>query len=344
MTKCSTFPTAAATVFVGLDYSKVFVQVCVLDATGRMLGNQRCADDWRAIAAYVRARGGTAHVRAAIEACNGAADLADELLRHAGWSLDLAHPGYVRRMKQNPDKTDFTDAHLLADLVRVGYLPRVWLAPQPIRELRRVVRRRQDLANRRRAVKLRIGALLREHRLVKRDARPWTKRWLAWVAALELPAESRWVMNDMFAELAGLHTRLRVIEPRLAQLAEHDGMIARLLALPGIGLITACVLRAEIGDARRFRTGKQLSRYCGLTPCNASSGARQADAGLIQAGNRTLRAAIMEAAHRLKRLTPRWRAFAAALAARGKPKSVVTAAVANRWLRGLFHELRTLAA
>jgi transposase len=344
MTKCSTFPTALETVFVGLDYSQAFVQVCVLDAGGRMLGNQRCADDWRAIVAYVRACGGPGYVRAAIEACNGAANLADELLQHAGWSLDLAHPGYVQRMKQNPDKTDFSDAHLLADLVRVGYLPRVWLAPHAIRELRRLVRRRQDLANRRRAVKLRIGALLREHRQVARDVRPWTKRWLAWLRALELPTESRWVIEDMLAELADLQGRLQVLERRRAQMGEQDVMITRLLTLPGLGLITASVLRAEIGDARRFRTGKQLSRYCGLTPRNASSGLRQADAGLIAAGNRTLRAALMEAAHRLKRLTPRWKEFAAALEARGKPKSLVTAAVANRWVRGLFHELRTFAA
>ncbi len=30
--------------------------------------------------------------------------------------MDLAHPGYVPRMKQNPDKSDFTDAQMLADL------------------------------------------------------------------------------------------------------------------------------------------------------------------------------------------------------------------------------------
>ena len=32
-------------------------------------------------------------------------------------------------MKKSPDKTNFSDAKLLADLVRVGYLPKVWLAP-----------------------------------------------------------------------------------------------------------------------------------------------------------------------------------------------------------------------
>ena len=46
-------------------------------------------------------------------------------MHRAGWSLDLARPGFVKRMKQNPDKSDYTDAQMLADLVRVGYLPRV---------------------------------------------------------------------------------------------------------------------------------------------------------------------------------------------------------------------------
>ena len=53
-------------------------------------------------------------VGAAIESWSGAADLADELAMRARWHVDLAHPGYVARMKQSPDKTDYQDAHLLA--------------------------------------------------------------------------------------------------------------------------------------------------------------------------------------------------------------------------------------
>ncbi len=47
----------------------------------------------------------------------------------------------------------------------------------------------------------------------------------------------------------------------------------------------ATVMRAVIGRFDRFRTGKQLSRYCGVTPYDSSSGKRQADVGLIEAGN-----------------------------------------------------------
>jgi transposase len=44
-----------------------------------------------------------------------------------GWNVSLGHPTYIARMKSSPDKSDFSDGRLLADLTRVGYLPKVWL-------------------------------------------------------------------------------------------------------------------------------------------------------------------------------------------------------------------------
>ncbi len=325
-------------VYVGLDYATAFVQVCVLNSSGRVLANGRCANDGPAIAAYVRPFG--ARVRAAIEACTGSANLADELIQRAGWSLDLAHPGYVQRMKQSPDKTDFSDARMLADLVRVGYLPRVWLAPEPIRELRRLVRRRQDLVDRRRTLKLQGSGWLRDLRIPAPAGRRWTLRWRAWLQAVPLPAQTRWVVNDAGAELTQVARRSVAVERRLALVTQRDPMVNKLRGLRGLGLLTACALRAASGDATRFRTGQQRARFCGLTPRNVSRGLRQAEAGLIRAGNPQLRAMLMEAAQRLRRFEPRWPAFSAALEARGKKRCVAVAAVANRWMRGLFHELR----
>jgi len=330
-----------STVYAGIDYANSFVQVCVLDAAGRQIGNRRCPNDWRKIADYVRPFG--SRVRASIEACTGASCLAEELLQHASWSIDLAHPGYVERMKRNPDKTDFTDARMLADLVRVGYLPRVWLAPPHIRELRRLVRYRQDLVDRRRSLKLRAGALLRDLRVTPPPCRPWTQRWRRWVAGVELPEQSRWILDRTLEDLADVERRVAIAERRLADVTENDVFVRQMCQIPGIGVVTACVLRAEIGDIRRFRNGKQLGRFCGLSPCNASSGTRQADAGLISACNRQLRATLMEAAHRLKRFDPRWRTLADHMRSRGKPGSVIAAAVANRWIRGLFHDLMSIS-
>src|SRR5579862_76752 len=79
---------ATLPVFVGLDYHDSTVQVCILDPDGKQLGNAACANDARAIAEFVgRFR---RPVRAAIESCCGAANLAEELVHQAGWSIDLA--------------------------------------------------------------------------------------------------------------------------------------------------------------------------------------------------------------------------------------------------------------
>lgn len=327
-------------VFVGLDYHQDSVQVCVLDAEGRRLANRSVAND-AAEVARVATRFGHP-VRMAIEACCGAADMAEELASRQELPIQLAHPGYVARLKRSPDKTDLSDAHLLADLARVNYLPKVWLAPEATRQLRRLVRHRAQLVRRRVDVKLRIRGLLRENRIRCREALPWRKAWLAWLAhEAPLSPSDRWIMDDHLAELAGLAKRIAAIEARLKQATLDDPVVQKLMSLPGVGLVTAVTLRAEIGRFDRFDTGKQLSRFCGVTPRNASSGARQADAGLIAAGNPELRSVLIELAHRLiGRIKGRWADLAHGMLARGKPKNVVAAAVANRWVRWLHHELR----
>jgi transposase len=100
------------------------------------------------------------------------------------------------------------------------------------------------------------------------------------------------------------------------------------------------VLRACIGDFGRFRTAKQLSRYCGMSPCNASSGNKTADAGLINGCNKLLRMTIVQAAHRLIRTTARWRNLSNSMKRRGKPVNVIVAAVGNRWVRNLHHAMK----
>lgn len=334
---------SSQSVFVGLDYHAESVQVCALAQDGKLLVNRSCRNDWRALVAAVRERcGAGASVQAAIESCCGAADLADELIARANWSVDLAHPGYVARIKQSPDKTDYSDARLLADLERVGYLPRVWLAPEEVRELRRLVRYRQSLTKERRNLKLQIGATLREARQkTPAELNPWTQAWLRWVkSSTQLSPNARLITRHRLARLTALAKEIRVAERLLIAQTRNDALVQKLLTLPGIGLVTAVTIRAEIGRFDRFRTGKQLSRFCGVTPRNASSGQRQADAGLIKAGNPELRAVLIEAAHRLIRYNERWAKLSAQLCRRGKPTSVVVAAVANRWVRWLFHQMQ----
>ena len=326
-------------VFVGLDYHQSGVQVCVLDRQGKALVNKMCENSWQAVVKAVKPHGTVA--RAAIESCSGAADFADELIQHAEWIVDLAHPGYVSRMRQNPDKTDYSDARMLADLERVGYLPKVWLAPKAVRELRLLMRYRQQQVAQRRNIKLRIGAILREQRLKCAEHGRWSLPWRWWLPhKAALSEQGLWVVGQHLADLEYRSARIADAEKRLAEVCRDDSLVKRLLEVPGIGKVTAWMFRAEVGRFDRFRNGKQLARFCGLTPRNASSGTRQADAGLIHAANKDLRTIAMEAAHRLIRTEKRWNELALRLRANGKAPSVTVAAVANRWVRWLYNEVR----
>jgi len=329
--------------FVGFDYHNCFVQVCVLDPSGEVLGNEQIANDLRSIRNYVEdTRDGRLVQEAAVETCGGASRFVEQL-RELDYPVGLAHAGICSKMKQSPDKSDFADAHLLADLCRVGYLPRVWLPPKDIRDLRRLGRYRQQLVEQRRNVKLRIRAMLREERIPApaEVGNAWTKAWLAWLKSTEsLNDHSRWVMDQHLEDLERLIRKVREVEQRMEKATADDPLVQKLRKTKGVGLVTAVVMRAEIGSFDRFSCGKQLARYCAVTPKNASSGRRQADGGLVKAGNLTLRTMLIEAAHRLARYQPKWKQMKEHLTKRGKPASVAAAAVANRWVRKLFWEMR----
>ncbi len=325
----------------GLDYHQGSIQACVVDEKhGKPLLNRRFANDVTAIADAMRSHGDVQSV--AIESCCGAAEFSEALHTATGWSITLAHPGYVNRMKLNPDKTDFGDARLLADLSRVGYIPKVWLAPREIRELRTLVRRRQSCVDQKKKTKLQISSLLRTRRITSPSwaGSRWTRPWMTWIRSVETSDNDRWVFDELLDDLQSLQGKIKRAEERLTAETCDDPFVGFLQTLPTIGPVTAWVMRAEIARADRFRTGKQLARFCGVSPRNCSSGERVADSGLIRAGNPQLKTVIIQAAHRLRQHDRRWSAFAGQLELAGKPTNVVVGAVANRWIRWLFHQMK----
>ena len=197
---------------------------------------------------------------------------------------------------------------MLADLVRVGYLPKVWLAPEDVRQLRTLVRYRQQLVNQRRAIKLRITALLRDARVVEpKGSRRWGRAWLAWLATAEGlghrgPVRRRPPPRRAAACSTSRSPRSR---PRLAKVTAEDPVIAQLVPMKGVGLVTAWALRAEIGRFDRFThrqaAGAVLRADAAERLERPAAGRRGADQGR----QRAAAGDIIEAAHRLIRFDAR---------------------------------------
>jgi transposase len=325
--------------YVGLDYHDDTIRVCAMEEDGSVLVNRDVLNN-PALVMLAVARVSDQVLGVAIEACCGAADFAARLQTLSGWPIKLAHAGAVQCLKKTREKSDSGDAWHLADLIRVKFLPEVWLADEQTRQLRRLVSHRNALVAERKNVKLRIRSLLREERIMS-TGRAWTKPWMEWLRACQMREESRWVLDQEILRLRQLEEAIQRVEQRFAEATQGDAIVKKLLEEDQVGLVTAVGLRAVIGRFDRFRRGKQVSSYCGITPCNASSGKRQADAGLTNRGNEELRAMLLQLAKRLPRSGGHWREFHQRLS-RTKPANVVSAAIANRWLRQLFHKMVTI--
>ncbi len=327
---------------VGIDYHKDWLQVCVVRESGEVVLNRRVKNEISEVVKLIGSR--AKDVTVAAEACNGSSVFLDRLHQETGWRVKLCHPGYAQRMRNNPDKTDKSDGELIADLTRIGYLPEVWLAPEELRDLRTLVRYRATQMNEARAMKLRVRALLRNNRiLVPEGIGLWTVSGRAWLKTnIGLPNHSAWVMERYRIELERLLSEIKCATQRISSYVKTDTFCQKLIQHRGIGIITAAVMRAEIGTFSRFKNGKQLARFCGLSPCNRSSGDKVSDSGLIRAGNNVLKNCILQGVWTLIRYDSTWKEFAKKLIERGKPKGVVAAAVANRWIRKLFYAVKDI--
>ena len=159
-------------------------------------------------------------------------------------------------------KTDRLDARRLADALRRDSVVGIYYPPMAIRELRELCRGRHTLVQMRtrllqrlRAVLLRQG-IVEARRLVRRDA----------VLDTLALATARSGERDESAA----HARRRARRNHHGRARGACGRRQR-IRLPGacsrsrgLGRCSACMMRAEIGEIRRFPSGRHLASYAGL--------------------------------------------------------------------------------
>lgn len=117
----------------------------------------------------------------------------------------------------------------------------------------------------------------------------------------------------------------------------------RLGSVPGVGAVTVDVVLSEVGDVRRFRSAEQVIAYAGLAPGQRESAGKTKHLGISKEGSPLFRWALVEAAWRLVRYSPRWARIHEQLRRRrGKKKAIV--GVARRLLTVLVAVWRDGAA
>ena len=219
-----------------------------------------------------------------------------DLLAELGLEPHLGHPPAIKVLAKNEAKGDRCDADRLGRFYLKGIFPESYLATVEVRQLRERIRYRAAIVGLRTGVKNRIQALLHRLGLLHDYSDLFGKGGRAWLDELKLPAASRAVLDGQLKLMDLLTDLIQSIEAWMKRHLEADEIVRLLETIPGIGLILAHVIRAEIGELARFPRVKQLVSYSGLAPLSDDSADRHGRRRISPYCNHSLRWALIEAA------------------------------------------------
>jgi transposase len=241
-----------------------------------------------------------------MEACGGAHHWAREIAR-LGHEVKLMSPRFVRPYVKS-NKNDARDAEAICEAVERPSMRFVAIKTQTQQEVLALHRVRALLIRERTALMNQMRGLLVECGIVVAQGAACLRRALAEI----LDDADRAVCNILREALLEMSVRLRSFEQRLQrydqqvkELARGDDRAGQSMTVPGVGPLIATALIATVGDARQFKSGRELSAWLGLVPREHSSGERTILLGISKRGDRYLRTLLIHGARSALRASAR---------------------------------------
>ena len=190
-------------------------------------------------------------------------------------------------------------------------LPKAYAPPVEIRELRDLVRHRSKLVRERTRHKNRIHTILSKYNLHSPCTDLFGKKGRAFLDKVQkqLSATHQLMLDNYLCLIDALNERIKSVNQVIRTWAKDDSRIKLLTSMPGIGIYSAAVIIAEIGEISRFVGPKQLCSYAGLVPSTRSSDAHVRHGRITKEGSPRLRWIMVSAAQRASCASPRLARF-----------------------------------
>jgi transposase len=335
-------------VVVGADVHKRTHTFVAVDQAGRELGHKTFDADstgHRKAVAWARERFGV-ELLWAIEDCRHLSARLERDLLSAGQAVVRVPPKMMaeqRRIARTRGKSDPIDAAAVARAaLREPDLP-VASHDETSRELKLLVDRRDDLVKYRTATINRL--LWRVHELdpawaPKSRALDLSKHQQVLAGRLQdLPGVVAELARDELADVVDLTARINQLERRIAGLVEKAA--PTLLAMPGVGALTAAKLVGETAGVTRFKSEAAFARHAGIAPIPVWSGSTAGRVRLTRSGNRQLNAAIHRIAVTQIRLDGLGRTYYEKKKAEGMSTPEALRCLKRRLARIVFNHLNT---
>lgn len=299
--------------FVGIDVSKADLDVAALAMTGEVQQEtfENTAQGHTELLGWLER---LPDCRVAVEATASYHQRLTSSLQEHDVYVSVLNPGQVShfvKSQHRRNKTDKADALWLAVYAKER---------QPAASLM-VNLSRQSLARE-------IGALSKDITRLKNR-----------LEAAESGQVHAEVAASIKRRIEALEEEKRVLEEELGQATkrsnEHE--LSLLTSIPGLGVRTACLLLAELGEVRRFTTARSLVAFAGLTPARFESGSSIARRSAIsRMGSSHMRRILYMPCLSAIRFNPIIKVFFERLVEHGKHKKAAVVACMAKLLKIIF--------
>lgn len=235
-----------------------------------------------------------------MEACGSAHHWARQL-QSLGHEVKLISPQFVKPFVKT-NKHDMADAEAICEAVTrptMRFVPIKNVEQQAMLSLHRA---REGFIGDRTATVNRIRGLMSEFGLVIPQGIGHVRSKVPELiedATNELPGMFRGLIDQLLEHLKWLDKQIDQIESQINTWHRNNADSQRLAEMPGIGVITATALIAMIGNARNFKSGRELAAWIGLVPRQHSTGGKQTLLGISKRGDAYLRKLLIHGARAL---------------------------------------------
>ncbi|MFH1768673.1 MAG: IS110 family transposase [Candidatus Omnitrophota bacterium] len=248
--------------YVGVDLHKERSWFYIMDENGRRISSKSISNEIRVLKGYFESV--PRPFKLAVEATYNwyfFVDLAEEYAE----KVYLANSYELKAFAKRNKKTDKIDAKLIADVLRKGYLPSVYISDKKTRELKESLRYRMNLVKDRSKTIFRLKALLDKLGL-QATGDFTTNKALDSIDFTPIPAGYHLLVNKYVEQLKWYREKICDYRRNLETQLIIDQDIVNLISIPGISFFSAALIKTEIADISRFKNFNRLCSYAGLAP------------------------------------------------------------------------------
>ncbi len=240
---------------IGIDLGKTVFHLVGLNLRGEVSVRKKCPRT------QLLRFTANVHVRLiGMEACGGSHFLG-RALREQGHQVRLIPAQYVKPYVKT-NKSDYIDAEAIAEAVARPTMRFVPIKTDDQLDLQSLHRVRERWVMRRTAVINQIRGLLLERGITLRKGRRYVDAALPGIledADAKLSGALRMLLAQLKLELDHLDLRIDEADALIKKTARENEACQRLVAIPGIGPVTATALIAAIGNGGAFRKGREFA-------------------------------------------------------------------------------------